>query len=91
MAAARMHCRVCGTTFYGRADARYCCGACRQKAHRARTARRAADKTVPKPELGNTAAQARQTRQHARAVRERAATVRRAAADTRAKVGSSSP
>lgn len=33
-------CAVCGTGFTGRSDAVYCSAACRQKAHRARTARR---------------------------------------------------
>jgi hypothetical protein len=35
-------CAVCGTGFSGRSDATYCSSACRQKAHRARTARRIA-------------------------------------------------
>ncbi|HZE16086.1 MAG TPA: hypothetical protein VE197_10470 [Mycobacterium sp.] len=48
----------CGVAFYGRGDARYCCGACRQKAHRTRTGRRAADEEVPAPALGRTVAQA---------------------------------
>ena len=82
MAAARMHCWECGTAFYGRVDARYCCGGCRQKAYRSRAARRAADETVPPPELSNARAQARQTREHARAARERAAALHRAAAQT---------
>jgi hypothetical protein len=33
-------CAVCGTGFLGRSDAVYCSPACRQKAHRNRTARR---------------------------------------------------
>jgi hypothetical protein len=86
MAASRLHCWMCGTTFYGRADARYCRGACRQKAYRAAVVRRAAAMTVPKPELGSTAAQARQTVQQARAARRRAGAARRAAAKTLAEV-----
>ena len=34
---------MCGTRFSARSDAVYCCSACRQKAHRARTAERIAD------------------------------------------------
>jgi hypothetical protein len=36
-------CPVCGTGFSARSDAVYCCSACRQKAHRARTAGRIAE------------------------------------------------
>ncbi len=36
-------CAVCDTLFSGRADAVYCSSACRQKAHRERTARRIAE------------------------------------------------
>jgi hypothetical protein len=35
-------CAVCNAGFFGRSDALYCSSACRQKAHRARTARRVA-------------------------------------------------
>jgi hypothetical protein len=35
-------CALCGTGFSARSDAIYCSSACRQKAHRARTARRIA-------------------------------------------------
>ncbi|ORW15270.1 hypothetical protein AWC17_17700 [Mycobacterium nebraskense] len=35
-------CAVCGAGFSARSDAVYCSSACRQKAHRARTARRTA-------------------------------------------------
>ncbi|EFG76361.1 hypothetical protein HMPREF0591_3726 [Mycobacterium parascrofulaceum ATCC BAA-614] len=37
-----MTCAVCGAGFTARSDALYCSSACRQKAHRARSARRAA-------------------------------------------------
>lgn len=87
MAACRLQCWVCGIAFYGRADARYCCGACRQKAYKARIAHRAAVETVLRPEVANTVAETRQIRQQARAVRERAGAVRRAAAKTRAELG----
>jgi hypothetical protein len=82
MTISRLQCWWCGITFYGRGDARYCCGACRQKAYRGRTARRVAVEAVPAPKLGKTRADARQTRQKARAARERAAAARRTAADT---------
>lgn len=36
-------CAVCGADFSARSDALYCSSACRQKAHRARTAQRIAD------------------------------------------------
>lgn len=36
-------CAVCGTSFPARSDAVYCSSACRQKAHRVRTAERIAD------------------------------------------------
>jgi hypothetical protein len=39
---ARLNCSSCGIGFRGRADAIYCSSACRQKAHRGRTARRIA-------------------------------------------------
>ena len=65
---------MCGIMFYGRADARYCTRACRQRAYRERTARRAALETVPRPRLGDAAAQARRIRQQARAAREHSST-----------------
>jgi hypothetical protein len=76
---------MCGITFYGRADARYCCGACRQKAYRKHTARRAALATVPRPRTSLTAAQARQIRQQARAMRENAVAMRERARAIREK------
>jgi hypothetical protein len=65
---------MCGIMFYGRADARYCTKACRQRAYRERTARRAALETVPRPRLGDAAAQSRRIRQQARAARENSST-----------------
>jgi len=78
MAAWRLQCWECGRAFHGRADARYCCDACRQKAHRDRTRRRAADQAVPTTALSRAVAQARQARETARATRARAEAARRA-------------
>jgi hypothetical protein len=85
MAARRMSCWECGTLFYGRADARYCCGSCRQKAYRKRSHRRGVLEAVPAPELSEVITQARQGRQQARAARKRAAAARRASVEARAK------
>lgn len=74
---------MCGTMFYGRADARYCCGACRQKAYRAAAAGRAVDQMVPAPQLASAVAQALEVRQQARAARESASKVRQRAAAMR--------
>jgi hypothetical protein len=84
MAASRLQCWQCGTAFYGRVDARYCCGACRQKAHRARATRRAADQVMRSPSLGHIATQARQTQETARNARACAEATRRASSATRA-------
>ena len=84
MAACRLQCWGCGTVFYGRADARYCSAACRQKSHRARVRRRAAEQAVPAPVLGDAIAQARETRESARVVRQRAQDARRSASKARA-------
>ncbi|WP_322859910.1 hypothetical protein U8D42_14435 [Mycobacterium europaeum] len=84
MAACRLQCWECGTVFHGRADAHYCSAACRQKSHRARLRRRAADEAVPAPVLGDAIAQARETRESARVVRQRAQDARRAASEARA-------
>lgn len=83
MAASQVQCQACGTVFRGRADARYCSNACRQKAHRTRTARRAAENTVSAPELSTAIMQARYTRQLARTARERAKEARRVASQAR--------
>lgn len=72
MVARRLQCWECGTAFYGRADARYCSAACRQKSHRARARRRVADETVAVPGLGDAIARAREAREKARIARERA-------------------
>ena len=65
MAACRIQCRECGTAFYGRADARYCCPACRQKAHRARARQRAAYEAVPAPDLSSVRTRVREVRERA--------------------------
>jgi hypothetical protein len=82
-----LDCATCGATFYGRADARYCCGACRQKGYRARSARRAALDAPRRPELGGAAARAREIRQRAQAARENAASTQKSAASLRARIG----
>ncbi|MBU8818529.1 hypothetical protein [Mycolicibacterium goodii] len=45
-------CAVCSTGFSARSDAVYCSSACRQKAHRARTARRVAALSSQRPAAG---------------------------------------
>ncbi|BBX62849.1 hypothetical protein MSAS_20230 [Mycobacterium saskatchewanense] len=83
MAALRLRCHGCGTAFYGRADARYCCNACRQKAHRVRARRIALAATVPPLELSRALTQAQQNREVARTARLRAEAARRAAQEIR--------
>ncbi|MBV8785361.1 MAG: hypothetical protein JOZ00_01575 [Mycobacterium sp.] len=81
MTAHRLQCWECGTTFHGRADARYCCGACRQKAHRGRAKRRATGDSSPPAALSEAVVRARRAREEARATRARArATCRTASA-----------
>jgi hypothetical protein len=75
MAASRLQCLMCGSVFYGRADARYCCGACRQKAHRARA--RVARRTAIQAQGAAARRSARDTREHAQAAREQSAQRRR--------------
>lgn len=74
MAAARLHCGECGLAFYGRADARYCCAACKQRAYRSRERRRTAADVVPP---AAAVARARRIRREAAALRRRAQAVRR--------------
>ncbi|HEY9304046.1 MAG TPA: hypothetical protein VIO95_07130 [Mycobacterium sp.] len=71
-------CGVCGIGFGGRADAMYCSSACRQKAHRARTARRIAEwagqqrprvraaRAIIKPDVANTIQRAQREQRRAR-------------------------
>ncbi|APE15929.1 hypothetical protein BOH72_12590 [Mycobacterium sp. WY10] len=86
MAARQVRCWKCDTPFYGRADARYCSNACRQKAHRERVARGAAEKHGTAPDLSDLVIQARATRRRARQTREAARTTRRAAAESLARM-----
>ncbi|ORA27834.1 hypothetical protein [Mycobacterium aquaticum] len=86
MAATRKHCWECGASFYGRADARYCTGSCRQKAYRERTHRQAATDTLSTPALADAIAVARRTRSQARATRRRAAGARQVAIEVRAQM-----
>ncbi|OBB84547.1 hypothetical protein [Mycobacterium sp. 852002-30065_SCH5024008] len=80
MAACRLQCWECGTAFYGRADAHYCSGACRQKSHRASARRRAAEETVPMQGMADAIARAREARESARVVCERSRAAREALA-----------
>ena len=75
MAASELRCCVCGSAFYGRVDARYCCGACRQKAHRARA--RAALRTATRAKAAATRQSAREARERAYAARDQARTAHR--------------
>ena len=65
--ACRLQCLECGIAFYGRADAHYGCGACRQKSYRTRLAHHAAVERRFASEAARV--QARKTRQKARASR----------------------
>lgn len=79
MPASYQQCWECGTGFYGRADARFCCGACRQKAYRNRLRRTAAEATVSESKLRDAIEQARLSQQQSRTTVKRAAAARRAA------------
>lgn len=73
--------------FHARADARYCTNACRQKAHRTRAVRRAAEESLAPPELADAITRARHTRDVARTIRERAEAARRDALHRRRETG----
>lgn len=73
MPAREMRCCVCRTSFYGRADASYCSGACRQKAYRARMARQSSDEA----QVGDALERARQLRRRARLARKQARIINR--------------
>ena len=85
MATRRLRCWECGIAFYGRADAHYCGGACRQKAHRSRTRRRAAEKTVTTPQHSHALVRAQQLREAAVAACAHAEAMRRIISEARAK------
>ncbi|OBI47299.1 hypothetical protein A5707_19820 [Mycobacterium kyorinense] len=80
MVARTLTCGVCGIDFCARSDAIYCSPACRQKAHRARTARRLGalagrhQRAFSKPDVAGAIKRAK--REH-----ERALDLRRAATD----------
>lgn len=77
MAATGMTCGICGVVFHGRSDAIYCSPACRQKAHRTRTAERTAAhdlgflrkprpvRVITKPDVAGTIQRARREVQRA--------------------------
>jgi hypothetical protein len=94
--AAQLTCGVCGVGFYARSDAIYCSSACRQKAHRARMARRIAGlagrhrprarsvRVVTKPDVAGTVQRARHEQHRARELcRTAADTVRHTVASRR--------
>lgn len=73
----RLTCSMCGICFQGRADAIYCSAACRQKSHRARTARRTVElaarrtpiqtrRVLIKPDVASTIQRARLEERRAR-------------------------
>ncbi|BBY37295.1 hypothetical protein MMAN_14290 [Mycobacterium mantenii] len=64
---------MCRSSFYGRADASYCSGACRQKAYRARMARESSDDG----HVGDAVEHARQLRRRARLARKQARLISR--------------
>jgi glutathione S-transferase len=80
MSEALLTCGVCGIGFRGRSDARYCSSACRQKAHRDRTARRIAGlaeqrqsgagaaRAIIKPDVAGAIKRAADERRRARAL-----------------------
>lgn len=82
-------CGMCGTGFRGRSDAMYCSSACRQKAHRARTARRIAEwagqqqlraravRAIVKPDVASTIQRARREQRRARELCRTAADILR--------------
>ena len=75
----KLRCCECGTRFYGRSDADYCSGACRQKAYRARI--RHASKDPAPRQSGDAVRRARQLRNRSHLARRKAAaTLRKAAA-----------
>lgn len=76
MAANYRQCLECGTGFYGRIDARFCGGACRQRAYRSRALRSAAARTVPEEQLRDVIGKARTAQREARAAVKRATLVR---------------
>ncbi len=87
-------CEICGAGFSARSDAVYCSSACRQKAHRARTALRTADwewrqgprrptpRVLVKPDVAGTIARARVQQRRARELCRTAEEILRASAES---------
>lgn len=73
----------CGTAFYGRADARYCGGACRQKADRARTKNLTAEEGVTAPASGDMETRTPGPRERPRRARTRSSHPKRRVCDPR--------
>jgi hypothetical protein len=87
---------MCGTAFGARSDAVYCSSACRQKAHRARTARRIAElqwrhgsrRVLVKPDVAGTIARARLERRRARELSRIATDILNASAESQERLNS---
>lgn len=89
-----LSCEMCGAGFSARSDAVYCSSACRQKAHRARTALRTADwelrqgprrptpRVLVKPDVAGTIARARLQQRRARELCRTAEEILRASAES---------
>jgi hypothetical protein len=89
-------CQMCGADFGGRSDAVYCSSACRQKAHRARTARRIAElewrpgrrRALVKPDVAGTIARARVEQRRAHELSRITAGILAASAESQAQLKS---
>ena len=87
---------MCGADFGGRSDAVYCSSACRQKAHRARTARRIAElewrpgrrRALVKPDVAGTIARARVEQRRAHELSRIVADTLAACAESQAQLNS---
>jgi hypothetical protein len=87
---------MCGADFGGRSDAVYCSSACRQKAHRARTARRIAElqrepgrrPALVKPDVAGTIARARVEQRRAHELSRIVADTLAACAESQAQLNS---
>jgi hypothetical protein len=89
-------CQMCGSAFSARSDAVYCSSACRQKAQRARTARRIAElewrpgrtRVFIKPDAAGTIARARVEQRRAHELCRIAADILKASAESHAQLKS---
>jgi hypothetical protein len=87
---------MCGTAFGARSDAVYCSSACRQKAHRARAARRIAElqwrrgtrRVLVKPDVAGTIARARLEQRRARELSRIATDILKASAESHEQLNS---